>query len=148
MLPKQAEMDGIIRIIYTAIETKPHLQSTLLVLVGDHGMNDAGGHGGSTPGESSAAMVFMSPKFKDYTNGGFAAPIEPHGQFAFHTAVAQTDIVPTLAGLLHFPIPRNNVGRMIASFLPMYNGMHYSRFPFKNAAEEKRRKGSGSTPDA
>ena len=40
MLPKQQEMDGIVRQIYEAMEKEPHLQSTLLVLCGDHGMND------------------------------------------------------------------------------------------------------------
>ena len=123
MLPKQAEMDGIIRKIYTGIQMRPHLKDTVLVLVGDHGMNDAGGHGGSTPGETSAALVFMSPKFRNYTNGGFPAPAVPHGEFRFHTLVQQTDVTPTLAALLHFPIPRNNVGRIISSFLPMWNGI-------------------------
>ncbi|KAF8427325.1 hypothetical protein EV426DRAFT_635930 [Tirmania nivea] len=121
MLPKQAEMDGIIQGIYTGLETQPHLRDTVFVLVGDHGMNDAGGHGGSTAGETSAAMLFMSPKFKNYTNGGFPAPAEPHAEFRFHTLVEQTDITPTLAALLHFPIPQNNVGRVISSFLPIWD---------------------------
>ncbi|KAF8462061.1 alkaline-phosphatase-like protein [Kalaharituber pfeilii] len=135
MFPKQAEMDGIIRTIYTAMENKPHLQSTILVLVGDHGMNDAGGHGGSTAGETSAVMMFMSPKFKEYTNGGFAAPAQPFGEFKFHKLVEQTDIVPTLAGMLHFPIPRNNVGRMIPDFLQMWNEKDRAQVLLNNAEQ-------------
>lgn len=122
MLPKQTEMDDIVQRIFTAIEQRSHLESTLFVLCGDHGMNDAGGHGGATPGESSAGLLFMSPKFRKYTNGGFSAPAKPHGEFKFHTVVEQSDIVPTLSGLLHFPIPRNNLGRFIPAFLDMYTG--------------------------
>jgi len=139
MHPKQAEMDGIIQKIYTGIETQPHLNDTLFVLVGDHGMNDAGGHGGSTAGETSSAMLFMSPKFKNYTNGGFPAPAKPHNEFRFHTLVEQTDITPTLAALLHFPIPRNNVGRVIPSFLPMWGGMCSTGTLYKRSCAEKKK---------
>ncbi|RPB25398.1 alkaline phosphatase-like protein [Terfezia boudieri ATCC MYA-4762] len=135
MLPKQAEMDGIIRKIYTGLETKHHLKDTVFVLVGDHGMNDAGGHGGSTAGETSAAMLFMSPKFKNYTSGGFPAPAEPHGEFRFHTLVEQTDITPTLAVLLHFPIPKNNVGRVISNFLPMWDEKDRVQVLIQNAQQ-------------
>jgi len=44
MIPKQREMDSIVKQVYEAMETKQKLQSTLLVLLGDHGMNDAGLH--------------------------------------------------------------------------------------------------------
>jgi ethanolaminephosphotransferase len=63
MLPKQREMDGIVRMIYEAMQTEEHLENTLLVLVGDHGMNAGGNHGGSGPGETEPALVFASPKF-------------------------------------------------------------------------------------
>ena len=50
MVPKQREMDDIVRMIYNAREEEEHLHKTLLVLCGDHGMNDGGNHGGSAPG--------------------------------------------------------------------------------------------------
>ena len=50
MVPKQQEMDAVVKQIYEAMATKDYLNSTLLVLLGDHGMNDAGNHGGSAPG--------------------------------------------------------------------------------------------------
>ena len=69
MMPKQKEMDGIVEQIYQAMVTKPHLNSTLLVLLGDHGMNDAGNHGGSAPGETSPALVFISPELQKISSG-------------------------------------------------------------------------------
>ena len=70
MLPKQREMDGIVKMIYEAMETHTHHGKTLLVLAGDHGMNAGGNHGGSGPGETEPALVFVSPKFKAYGRGG------------------------------------------------------------------------------
>jgi len=67
MFPKQQEMDGIVETIYEAIDSLPHLQNALLVLAGDHGMNSAGNHGGSAAGETSPALVFISPKLRRIT---------------------------------------------------------------------------------
>lgn len=67
MLPKQQEMDTIVENIYEAMNTLPHLENTLLVLAGDHGMNSAGNHGGSAEGETSPALVFISPKLREVT---------------------------------------------------------------------------------
>lgn len=67
MFPKQREMDGIVEIIYEAMRSLPHLENTLLVLAGDHGMNSAGNHGGSAEGETSPALVFISPKLREVT---------------------------------------------------------------------------------
>lgn len=124
MAPKQSEMDLMVRQIYTSIETQPHLSNTLFVLCGDHGMNDAGGHGASSPGETSPALVFISPKMKKITE--FAerkSPVEEkeEGGFEYHRRVNQADIVPTLAGLLGFPVPRNNLGVFIEEFLHFWD---------------------------
>ncbi len=121
MVPKQAEMDGILKQIYGAIETKEHLQSALLVLCGDHGMNDAGNHGGSAESETSPALVFVSPKLQTISSG-FKCPMAlPDSGFGYYTKVEQSDIVPTLAGLLDFPIPLNNLGVWIPDFLRFWN---------------------------
>jgi len=125
MLPKQQEMDGIVNQIYTAISTYPHHESTLFVLCGDHGMNDGGNHGGSAPGETSPALVFLSPKFSKISKG-LESPIMPRNDFNYYTTVEQSDIAPTLAALLGFPTPLNNLGVFIPQFLPMWStGMHY-----------------------
>ncbi|KAF9631316.1 Type I phosphodiesterase/nucleotide pyrophosphatase/phosphate transferase [Lasiodiplodia theobromae] len=119
MIPKQAEMDGIVKQIYEAIETQPHLESTLLVLCGDHGMNDGGNHGGSAPGETSPALVFMSPKLKAISKG-LSCPTAPSQDFDYYEKIEQSDIAPTLAGLLGFPVPLNNLGVFIPDLLQMW----------------------------
>lgn len=126
MIPKQTEMDGIVKQVYSAIETQSHLKSTLLILCGDHGMNDGGNHGGSAPGETSPALVFMSPKLKKISKG-LPCPTTPEEDFNYYSKVEQSDIAPTLAGLLGFPVPLNNLGVFIPDFLPLWsNGTHSS----------------------
>lgn len=123
MLPKQREMDSIVKEIYTAFESAPQLQESLLVLCGDHGMTNGGNHGGSAPGETSPAMLFISPKLErlDAKRG---SPTEPKQDFEYYTVIEQSDVVPTLAGLLGFPVPLNNLGVFIPDFLPLWgNGM-------------------------
>lgn len=121
MLPKQTEMDGIVETIYSAIETNEHLQSTLLVLCGDHGMNDAGNHGGSAEGETSPALVFLSPKLQTISKG-LDCPLAPaESSFNYYSIVEQSDIAPTLAGLIGFPMPLNNLGVFIPHFLDFWN---------------------------
>jgi ethanolaminephosphotransferase len=119
MIPKQREMDGIVSQIYSAIETRKALESTLLVLCGDHGMNDAGNHGGSAPGETSPALVFISPKLKTI-NPGKRTPAPFEEDFRYYSFVEQSDIAPTMASLLGFPIPQNNLGTFIPEFLPFW----------------------------
>lgn len=119
MLPKQREMDGIVKTIFEAIESEPHLDSTLLVICGDHGMNDAGNHGASSPGETSPALVFMSPKLKSISSG-LPAPARPKDEFDYYTTVEQSDLAPTIAALLGFPVPKNNLGALIPDFLSFW----------------------------
>ncbi|KAG6282993.1 hypothetical protein E4U48_002283 [Claviceps purpurea] len=120
MVPKQKEMDGIVRSIYQALETKDHLKSTLFVLCGDHGMNDAGNHGASSPGETSPALIFMSPKFKGKLPKLYA-PMEPKEEFDYYEMVEQSDIAPTVAALLGFPVSKNNLGAFIPDFLSFWS---------------------------
>ncbi|RYP93064.1 hypothetical protein DL770_000810 [Monosporascus sp. CRB-9-2] len=119
MIPKQREMDGIVREIYEAMETQAHLESALLVVAGDHGMNDAGNHGASSPGETSAALVFISPKLKAISKG-VKAPADFAEGFQYYDVVEQSDLAPTLSALLGFPIPKNNLGAFIPDFLPLW----------------------------
>jgi len=119
MIPKQQEMDGIVRQIYEAMTHESHLSSTLFILCGDHGMNDGGNHGGSAPGETSPALVFVSPKFKVIREIR-QCPTKPIRDFDFYTKIEQSDIAPTIAGLLRFPVPLNNLGVFIQDFLPLW----------------------------
>jgi ethanolaminephosphotransferase len=124
MIPKQIEMDAIVKQIYEAIATKDYLNSTLLVLLGDHGMNDVGNHGGSAPGETSPALVFVSPKLKSISKG-YDTPASSQDDFQYYSTVEQSDIAPTLGGLLGFPVPRNNLGAFISDFLPFWPKSKY-----------------------
>jgi ethanolaminephosphotransferase len=119
MPDKQRQMDDIVRDVYHAMETHDHLSSSLLVLSGDHGMNEAGNHGGSSAGEVSTALLFVSPKLKS-TFAGLESPLSSSESFQFYDTVEQSDIAPTLAALLGFPVPRNNLGLIIPSFLELW----------------------------
>ncbi|PGH14428.1 hypothetical protein AJ79_03071 [Helicocarpus griseus UAMH5409] len=119
MIPKQEEMDSVVSQIYNAMINKDHLSSTLLVLCGDHGMNDAGNHGGASPGETSPALVFISPKIQQI-QGQDSTSESPTANFQYYQSVEQSDIAPTLAGLLGFPIPLNSLGVFMPQFLPMW----------------------------
>ncbi|KAK7402808.1 mannose-ethanolamine phosphotransferase gpi13 [Neonectria punicea] len=84
--------------------------NTLLVVMGDHGMDSKGDHGGESDDEVEAALWMYTKKpFFGRTSPEFATPpanakIRP---------VNQIDLVPTLALLLGIPIPYNNIGAPI-----------------------------------
>ncbi|PPJ52725.1 hypothetical protein CBER1_11161 [Cercospora berteroae] len=124
MLPKQEEMDGIVKIIYQAMEEEAgDLQNAVLVLAGDHGMNAGGNHGGSGPGETEPALVFVSPKLRERREKRrYECPTLPKEgtEFHYYTKVEQSDFVPTLAGLLGLPISRNSLGVSIPEMEGMF----------------------------
>ena len=120
MASKQKEMDKVIEEIYDAMEHSSHLDTTLLVLCGDHGMNEAGNHGGSSSGEVTTALAFISPKFKEVFEG-LESPMPPSPDYSFYPKVEQSDIAPTLASLLDFPIPLNNLGVIIPKLLDLWS---------------------------
>ncbi|KAI0834434.1 alkaline phosphatase-like protein [Hypoxylon sp. FL0890] len=123
MIPKQREMDDIVRMIYEAMDTQPHLQSTLLVFCGDHGMNDAGNHGASSPGETSPALVFVSPKLRSVSKP-VKVPADWVEDFQYYNIIEQSDLAPTLAALLGFPVPKNSLGSFMLDFLRFWPDKH------------------------
>lgn len=125
MIAKQEEMDSVVNEIYTSMGREDHLQSTLLVLCGDHGMNDAGNHGGSSTGETSPALLFISPKFEG-KGAHRDSPVDAVSTMQYYHTVEQADITPTLSGLLGIPIPLNNLGVFIPEFLMMWENGTYS----------------------
>lgn len=131
MIPKQKEMDGIVETIYNAMLSEAHLDSTLLVLLGDHGMNEAGNHGGSSAGETSPALTFISPKLKTHAENAELeardSPIEAE-EFEYYRTVEQSDITPTLAGLLGVSIPLNSLGVFIPEFLGLWDSGKYDGY--------------------
>lgn len=122
MHQKQGEMDEVVKNIYNSMTTSPHLSSTLFVLLGDHGMNDQGEHGGNSAGETSAALLFLSPRLQGLLRGphAYIPPNRGEGRFQYYNSVSQLDIVPTISGLLGLPMPRDNLGAFIPDFLPLW----------------------------
>lgn len=118
MKPKQQEMDGILKKLYDSIDD----EQTLIVLMGDHGMNEVGNHGGSSEGETSPGLVLVSPKFKKLQVNpvGYRASHKPD-DFTFYSRIDQIDIVPTLSALLNIPIPKNSVGVMVPQVLQCWS---------------------------
>lgn len=133
MKPKQKEMDQAIESIYNIVaaqdakrvQEQSNAKGTLIVVCGDHGMNEKGNHGGSSIGETSAGLVFMSPRFE-------SRPSKKQQRFGPFTrrenvlgfpVIDQIDIVPTLATLFSFPIPKNNLGKVIWELYPFKQGM-------------------------
>jgi ethanolaminephosphotransferase len=67
--PKLDEMGGIIRKIRDQLfrnyfESVGDALPPLIVVLGDHGMADIGGHGGATPAEVLVPVVAISPGIK------------------------------------------------------------------------------------
>ncbi|RFU32214.1 hypothetical protein B7463_g4109, partial [Scytalidium lignicola] len=105
MTSKLQQVDGMIREVVKALD-----EDTLLVVMGDHGMDGKGDHGGESDDEIEAALWMYSKREvfgrtkPEYTIPPATAKIRP---------VNQIDLVPTLALLLGLPIPFNNLGRPI-----------------------------------
>ena len=91
-------MDQVVQQIHKAILRwdQDRERPSLLLLCGDHGMSDAGSHGGASPAEVFTPLVFMSSLFE-----------QQQGSAVSEQQVQQIDIVPTLALLLGLPIPQN-----------------------------------------
>ncbi|KAL3458671.1 hypothetical protein BJX64DRAFT_218967 [Aspergillus heterothallicus] len=105
MAAKLNQMDQVIRDIMSKID-----DSTLLVVMGDHGMDSKGDHGGESDDEVDAALWMYSKKgiFGRTTPETVLPP-----KYARERFVPQIDLVPTLSLLLGIPIPFNNLGSPI-----------------------------------
>jgi len=105
MTRKLQEMNTFIRDLVSNID-----DDTVLIVMGDHGMDSKGDHGGESDDEVEAALWMYSPNpVFGRTEPTFAIP--PAN--AKVRPVNQIDFVPTLALLMGIPIPFNNLGRPI-----------------------------------
>ncbi|KAG0148327.1 hypothetical protein CROQUDRAFT_41588 [Cronartium quercuum f. sp. fusiforme G11] len=111
MGPKQTQLDHTISRIYKKLSDDDTAsgRKSLLVVAGDHGMTDAGNHGGSSQGEVSAGLLFASPSFH--------LPGFNSSQTITPKRVQQLDIVPTLSVLFQGGIPPSSIGVMIESVI-------------------------------
>ena len=113
MQAKLKQMDKVIHDVVDLLD-----DDTLLVLLGDHGMDRKGDHGGDGELETSAGLWFYS-KSRPLVDLKAEIPAYllinrtfPDAQVA-HRSVQQIDLVPTLSLLLGLPIPFNNLGTVI-----------------------------------
>lgn len=106
MTSKLRQMNEVLREIVAGLA-----DDTLLVVMGDHGMDAKGDHGGESDDEIEAALWMYSKKG---VFGRTDASIVGPPATAKDRPVAQIDLVPTLALLLGLPIPFNNLGKPIA----------------------------------
>lgn len=105
MKDKLLQMNQVIKDTIEKIDDK-----TLLVVMGDHGMDPTGNHGGESREELESTIFFYSKskKFKVLRKDDSAYDTSDYG--AHYRAVNQIDLVPTLSLLLGLPIPYNNLG--------------------------------------
>ncbi|KAF2755698.1 alkaline phosphatase-like protein [Pseudovirgaria hyperparasitica] len=105
MTAKLQQMNGVFHDLVNAVDNE-----TLVVVMGDHGMDSKGDHGGESDDEIEAAIWMYSKKgiFGRTSVSSLTPPAT-----AKERPVAQIDLVPTLSLLLGLPIPFNNLGRPI-----------------------------------
>lgn len=105
MTAKLRQMDKFIRDLAAKVD-----DDTLLIVMGDHGMDGKGDHGGESDDEvESALWMYSSRPIFGRTKPEFVVPPAT----AKIRPVNQIDLVPTLALLLGIPIPYSNLGRPI-----------------------------------
>ncbi|XP_068089998.1 GPI ethanolamine phosphate transferase 2 isoform X3 [Hyperolius riggenbachi] len=101
--PKLSEMDNVLRKIHSALLSKDEgLFPDLIVICGDHGMSEAGSHGGSSDEEVQTPLVLISSAFQNKA-----------GQTNALEMIQQTDLAPTLALGLGLPISKSSIGMLI-----------------------------------
>lgn len=105
MTAKLQQMDGVLRRVAAEIDDE-----TLLVVMGDHGMDSKGDHGGESSDELEAA-IWMYNKAGKFGRGSADSVLPPPD--AKTRPIDQIDLVPSLALLLGLPIPFNNLGTPI-----------------------------------
>lgn len=105
MTAKLRQMDEFIRDLAGKID-----DNTVLIVMGDHGMDPKGDHGGESDDEIEAALWVYSKK---PVFGRTKSEFTPPPPTAKIRPVNQIDLVPTLALLLGVPIPYNSLGAPI-----------------------------------
>lgn len=99
---KLRQMDQVFRDVMDVID-----DDTLLVVMGDHGMDAKGDHGGESDEEIQAAIWLYSKK--EVFGRRWRHSAEPPANAKLRS-IAQIDFVPTFSLLMGLPIPFNNLG--------------------------------------
>ncbi|XP_035911282.1 GPI ethanolamine phosphate transferase 2 [Anopheles stephensi] len=101
---KLREMDKVIKTIHQTMDKwkQKYYTKPLLIITGDHGMRDSGGHGGSTLPETHVPLVIVSDQ---------CAKSED--------TFLQIDLAPTMSILMGVAIPYASIGSTIDPALKM-----------------------------
>lgn len=136
MRTKLAQMDDVLRRVVETIS-----EDTLLIVLGDHGMDRSGDHGGDGLHETSSALWV-------YSKGPeLSADSVPSGLLEYTTfpgapmparSIQQIDLVPTLSLLLGLRIPFNSLGAVIPELFWRNKGKTLERALELNAAQIQR----------
>lgn len=113
MKAKLEQMNDFLAELVMAID-----EDTLLVLLGDHGMDRTGNHGGDSILETmSAVWIYSKGAALSQGSTSFPRSLVPTvifpGESVPHRFIQQIDLVPTISLLLGLPIPFNNLGSII-----------------------------------
>ncbi|KIK46217.1 hypothetical protein CY34DRAFT_800749 [Suillus luteus UH-Slu-Lm8-n1] len=109
---KLEQMNTLLRDVVAAMD-----DDTLLIMLGDHGMDKMGNHGGDNVLETMSALWIYSKVPLSLPDSTIPEAILPTITFPEatvpHRHVQQIDLVPTISLLLGLPIPFNNLGTVI-----------------------------------
>jgi len=117
MSVKLQEMNKVMTEIMHKIDDE-----TLFIVMGDHGMDETGNHGGEADLELEAAIWMYSKQ--PFFGRLMDSPQHPP-QTAKERPIRQIDLVPTLSLLLGIPIPFNNLGIPIVEAFIGTSGSDY-----------------------
>lgn len=104
MKDKLNQMNNVIKDVINKLDS-----DTLLIVMGDHGMDSTGNHGGDSPDEIESTL-FMYSKKKSFQLNKIKNSYKEAKNEQNHRFVNQIDLVPTISLLLGVPIPYNNLG--------------------------------------
>ncbi|KAL1131775.1 hypothetical protein AAG570_011388 [Ranatra chinensis] len=110
--PKLHEMDDVIAEIYDKLE-----ENDVLIVCGDHGMKDSGGHGGTSLPELLVPVIIFN----------HISDCDDQSE-----TINQIDIAPFISFLLGTPIPGDNIGKLNYCLLKHYDpysvlyALHYN----------------------
>ena len=137
MRAKLAQMNDVLTRVVHALD-----DDTLLIVLGDHGMDRSGDHGGDGDLETSAGLWIYSSTRPIVATHPVPPTLLRYSTFPGSTHPARTiqqiDLVPSLSLLLGLPIPFNNLGTVIPDlFWRDDNESHLVRALDINAAQIK-----------
>ena len=105
MQEKLNQMNDVVKDVVERLDDE-----TLLIVMGDHGMDANGNHGGDSIGELESSLFMYSKNKQFHVN---KKPLEAYDvakEGKYYRKVNQIDLVPTISLLMGLPIPHNNLG--------------------------------------